>query len=400
MKRILFVHHISKIGGASFCLLNILKALDREKLEPVVCLASEGPLADAVRLQGIECIFFPSMSTVPYNRPLLLPSSIRSYVSVAMSLSGFSKLLKDNKIDIVYLNNMMLWPYLRPAKNAGCATVFHVREHWPLDEHCLQLGAAREYVRKYADRVVAINSFSASMFPRLGSRTVKVMDWSDIDARCGGPGLNDILDEGSISGPDGEAHPRKTYIFTGGFNRIKGAAEVMTAFSSVIKDPEARLLVLGAVPLPSSGLKYRVKAILDKLGYHDYHYQVQKALAADSRIICRPAVYDFCRIVRESSGFVSWFTIPHANLALAECIMLGVPCIAADNEEAREYTGDGEYALLAPAGDYPAFKKALALFAESGTIWRTKASEGSPVLRKMFDPSANAARLNELLLGL
>lgn len=401
MKRILFVHHISRIGGASYCLLNILKTLDRERFEPVVCLAAGGPLADEVRRLGMECVFFPPMSTVPYNRPFFLPSSLKSYASVAMSLSGFGKLLKDKEIDIVYLNNTMLWPYLRPASQAGCRTVLHVREHWPPDEHCRQLGAAREYARRYADRIVAINAFSASMFSGMEEKTVKVMDWSDIDERCGGPSLADVTGAGGHDGPASDAaQARKTYIFTGGFNRIKGALEVMTAFTSVIRDPDARLLVLGAVPLKNSGLKYRFKVILDKLGYHDYHYQIQKALAADSRIVCRPAIYDFGRLAKESAGFISWFTIPHANLALAECIMLGVPCIAADNEEAREYTNGGEYALLTPAGDYPAFVQALASFAASGDAWRERASAGSPVLRRMFDPVLNASRLNEVLSGL
>ncbi|MGN1233795.1 MAG: glycosyltransferase family 4 protein [Candidatus Cryptobacteroides sp.] len=388
MKRILFVHHISRIGGASFCLLNILRSLDREKFEPVVCLASDGPLADEVRRIGIECVLFPSMSTVPYNRPLFLPSSIKAYASVAMSLNGFAKFLKANNIDIVYLNNMMLWPYLRPAREAGCRTVLHVREHWPINEHRHQLEAARGCVGKYADRVVAINSYSASIFP--GNAVTTVMDWSDMESRCGGPGLEDMLGEKN----------QRTYLFTGGFNRIKGALEVMKAFSSVITAPDARLLVLGAISLPDKGLKYSLKKVLDRLGYHDYYYQLQKALAADSRIVCREAVYDFGRIAKESAGFISWFTIPHANLALAECIMLGVPCIAADNEEAREYTGGGEYALLAPAGDYNAFCRALATFSSSESHYRARAEAGSVALRRMFDPEVNAARLNELLSGL
>ena len=108
MKRILFVHHISRIGGASFCLLNILKALDRERFEPVVCLASEGPLADEIRRIGLRCIIFPPMSTFPYNRPLEEPSSMMSCIRIAMSLGGFARLLKTNSIDIVYRNNMML----------------------------------------------------------------------------------------------------------------------------------------------------------------------------------------------------------------------------------------------------------------------------------------------------
>ena len=118
------------------------------------------PLADEIRRIGIRCIIFPQMSTFPYNRTLAEPSSMMSCIRIAMSLGGFAKLLKTNSIDIVYLNNMMLWPYLRPAREAGCRTVLHVREHWPLNEHRRQLEAARTFAGKYADRIVAINSFT------------------------------------------------------------------------------------------------------------------------------------------------------------------------------------------------------------------------------------------------
>lgn len=36
MKKILFVHHVSFIGGASYCLLNLLKEFDRTLYKPVV----------------------------------------------------------------------------------------------------------------------------------------------------------------------------------------------------------------------------------------------------------------------------------------------------------------------------------------------------------------------------
>ncbi len=41
MKRILYVHHVSSVGGASFCLLNIIKGLDRQKYAPSVLLKRE-----------------------------------------------------------------------------------------------------------------------------------------------------------------------------------------------------------------------------------------------------------------------------------------------------------------------------------------------------------------------
>ena len=48
MKRILFVHHVSSIGGGSYCLLNLLKEVDQEKFQPVVLLQENGPLVSEI----------------------------------------------------------------------------------------------------------------------------------------------------------------------------------------------------------------------------------------------------------------------------------------------------------------------------------------------------------------
>ena len=55
---------------------------------------------------------------------------------------------------------------------------------------------------------------------------------------------------------------------------------------------------------------------------------------------------------------VSFFTIPHANLALAESIILQTPAIAARTSESLEYSNDGELAILYELGDIEAFKDA------------------------------------------
>ena len=60
----------------------------------------------------------------------------------------------------------MIYKYLKPAKECGCKTVLHCREHWPLDEHLTQLQWARNAVYQYADELIAINHYSASIFSK------------------------------------------------------------------------------------------------------------------------------------------------------------------------------------------------------------------------------------------
>ena len=48
MRRILFVFHVSSVGGGSYCLYNLLKAIDRTVFEPVVLLPGYGSLCDEI----------------------------------------------------------------------------------------------------------------------------------------------------------------------------------------------------------------------------------------------------------------------------------------------------------------------------------------------------------------
>lgn len=157
MKRILFVHQTSAIGGGSYCLLNILREIDKSMIEPVVCLASDGPLRKEIESLKISVVFFRKMVDIPYNKNLWSIYSLLQYFKVKKSISAFQSLLQSSRIDVVYLNNMMLYNYLKSAKKCGCKTILHIREHWPLDEHTIQLQWARKYVYKYADEIIAIN---------------------------------------------------------------------------------------------------------------------------------------------------------------------------------------------------------------------------------------------------
>ena len=75
MKRILFVHQTSAIGGGSYCLLNILREIDKSMIEPVVCLASDGPLRKEIESLKISVVFFRKMVDIR-KHPIKYPFSL------------------------------------------------------------------------------------------------------------------------------------------------------------------------------------------------------------------------------------------------------------------------------------------------------------------------------------
>lgn len=380
MTRILFMHQVSSIGGGSYCLLNIIKAIDRTLWEPVAALKSEGPLADELRKLGVEVVIFSRMAAIPYNRGLMQRGSLRAYWAVERSKKALKQLLADNKIDVLYLNNMMLCRYLQPAKECGCKTVVHVREHWPLDEHKSQLEWARKCVYQYADKMIAINHYSASMFPE--KEATIVYDWIDMDSRYKPMPLSEIFGE-DMAGMN-------VYLFTGGIQPIKGALQVLTAFVNEIKDPNSRLLCLGLNPqVETKSFRGKVKYLLAILGYYTYNWKIKKLFESDNRIKVIPSIYMLTDIMQQCFCNLSYFTIPHANLAMAEAEIVGLPTVAAFSEEALEYSLNGECAVLFESNNYTSFLKAIKIMCDNYAFYKSILMDKAPIVAKKFNIETN-----------
>lgn len=333
------MHQVSTIGGASYCMLSLVNAIDRSKYQPVVLLRGDGPLAEEFRKRDVEVAFLQGMPTVPYNKSLLRLKTVSTYLRTEYKQKEFLNILQQLRIDIVYLNNMMLYPYLKTAKENGYKTIIHIREHWPKDEHQLQMERARKYVAIYADWIIAINKYSASLFPECAEKITIIYDWIDFSNRDEPRPFCQIF--GS------EAESLKVILFTGGMARIKGTLEIVRLFHEKINGSEYRLLMIG------SGLDYRfegisgiIKKFIMLFGWKPYGYRVTEIMKRDKRIVAIPATYSIADLFKQAYCTVSFFTIPHANLALAEAIELGTVAIAPLTEEALEYSDNGQGALL------------------------------------------------------
>ena len=385
MKSILFVYHASNIGGGTYCLLNILKEIDKTKYQPIVLLRTEGDLVKEIKALGIDVFFMPSMTLVPYNKSLWNWRVLRAYRRIEKSFAEFGLLLDKICPDAIYLNTMMLAPYLEVAKRKGYKTAIHLREHWPLNEHQKQLTRLQNIIGSYADQIVAINRYSASMVPT--KKASIVYDWIDLSKRYEYRPFDDIFNE--------DATKLKVYLFTGGLQDIKGAAEVVDVFRKRIKEKEKRLLMVGVEPHPNSaGLKNKVRQLLSKIGFNVYEYKVRKMIATDDRIVCIPATYAMKHIMEQAYCNLSFFTIPHANLALAESIIVGTIPVAAKTDESLEYSDNGALALLFELGNQDSMVEKLKELDNSYEEIKNKISKDGHIVEDLFDKERNVAVLD------
>lgn len=394
MKTILYVYHTSTIGGGSYCLLNILKSIDKSYMRPVVLLKENGPLVSEIIKLDIPVYFLSTLSTVPYNVSILTLKKLINTYKLITSLSRYKKLLREINPDIVYINTMMLYPYLRRAKEFGISTIIHIREHWSEGEHKWQRNMALNYIDKYADHIVAINSYSASMFNFSSKSKTIVYDWIDLSCRYKEMPLSKIFNE--------DLTEKKVYLYMGGMQPIKGAYEIVSTFSQSILDPNARLLVMGFSGPQGYSKRWRdrLKKILSCIGWVAYSEKVMQVIKADSRILCIPSEYMINHIIQQAYCILSYFTIPHANLSLAESIILGTPSIAADTEESQEYSLNGQLACLFRINDIEDFKKKIQQFDVIRPFLLKKIAAHSCEISEKFNPVINSKKLNSIYKSL
>ena len=131
----------------------------------------------------------------------------------------------------------MLYPYLKIAKKKNLKTIMHVREHWPKGEHKFQFSFAQKYAQKYADHIVAINGYSASMFSSCLNKITIVYDWIDLTDRYKPIDFREFFGN--------EEKELKVMLFTGGLAKIKGTLEVIETFKNHVKGNGFRLLIMG-----------------------------------------------------------------------------------------------------------------------------------------------------------
>ena len=379
------MYHASNIGGGTYCLLNILKEIDRKKYQPLVLLRTYGSLVEEIKKLDIPVYYMPSMCLVPYNKSLYSRGTIRSYIKIRKSFNDFKSIIKSLNVDAVYLNTMMLAPYLKIAKENGVKTFIHLREHWPLDEHVIQLKWVQNIITKYADEILSINSYSASMLP-LRSSTI-VYDWIDMSSRYEYLPLNNII--------KGYSEEMKVYLFTGGIQEIKGTCDVLKIFHNSILGEDKRLLILGVDGKPNkNGFKNRLKYYLSKFGIDSYEYKFWKLVKCDSRIICLPSNYSIKHLMQQCYCNLSHFNIPHANLALAESIIVGAVSVAAATPESVEYSNNGELAILYEINNNHDLLQKLKYLDENYEVIKNKIKSEGYIIEEMFDKKNNALKLS------
>jgi len=245
MKNILFIQHSPLLGGASNALVNILKALDKERYKAVVLCRAEGPTVDRIRDLGIKVYIkkFGTLSNYAFQEMSISWDSLVRIIKflVLLPISSYTilKILIAERIHMVYINSLVSIGCSFIPKLLNIPIIMHFREfpimnrfgrfqHWLAKRVSTQTICASEAIRLQVlsiipDSLVVYDWVDTKEFNTGRFRNSKRKKWGISDDRkCIGmanqlyeaKGIFVFFDAANILLDQGR---KCTFVYVGGF---------------------------------------------------------------------------------------------------------------------------------------------------------------------------------------
>lgn len=393
LRRILFIHHGSGTGGAPLSLCYLIRELDRERFEPIVCChPAEKSAQELFRRFGHEPLTWPlvrfSHSEAgwwrPY-RPYELAAAARWLRGYRGSCRALERLLARVRPDLVHLNSLTLLPYADVIHRRGVKVVVHIREPACRGIFGVRRAWLRRIVRRSVDALIYIcadNRDRLTGDDPIGRVIYNFVDFREFDRN---------LSKAEARKRLGIAPDQPVVLFSGGSSSgIKGVVPLLHAIARV----RARMgavccLMPGTIadaPRPAGWLRRTLRGKLV-----DQHVDETIASLGLGDTVLRsgfshdmPTFYAACDVVAVP------FTKPHFARAVIEAGAMAKPVVASRIGGVAEVVVEGVTGLLTEPGAAEPLADALLRVLQYDALARRLGEGGYAQAREKFEATRNA----------
>lgn len=318
---ILYVSHVSVLGGAERSLLDLVTGLDRSRFAPLVALPDEGPLRRA--LGNVPCFRVPLHRLCRTRNALRLVHHALTVLGAGMQIR---RIARRHAVAVLHANSTTAQFAVRFASaTTGIPAVWHCRDLAPLPPLARQLAAGKT-------RVVAISNAVAAHLRGGGlppNRIVRIYNGINTTGPHGSPGMFrselGLSRDHVLYGMIGQLVPWKRHEL------FLDAAAIIAA-----EQPAARFAVVGAdlfgdhpAYLPSLQARASRAGLSDRVVFPGYREDIADVML-DLDVVVHPAA-------REPFGRV-----------VAEAMALARPVVAVDAAGPGELIEHEQTGLLVP----------------------------------------------------
>ncbi len=169
-KKVLYLHVSSELYGSDLIVFQLVTNLDRSRYEPIVVLPSEGSLGEKLKKESIPVKIMP---LAVLRRRLFNPQGILKFsITLIESIYRLTRLIRDNKIDIVHTNTSATWSGGISAKLCGVPHLFSVMEI--VGEPKIVSLAMAWMTTLFSDRAITVSEAVANHFKKLCPLRTKI----------------------------------------------------------------------------------------------------------------------------------------------------------------------------------------------------------------------------------
>lgn len=365
--KVCYVTHLPNLTGASRSLLDMLAKLDRDRIEPIVLLGKHGPIEEELKKLNIRYkVITYSTSIQENNKPLV---NLIKEIKIRIAIPKIKKFIKDEKIDLVHNNSILMRVGAEAAYKTNTPFVCHMRDFiW--EDHGKKLISEKKHyeILKKANMHIAISKAVYKKFSLLvgDAPITTINDGLDIEKYL----LKDktIFDKEEVN-----------LLLPGRIQPGKGQLEAIKAIEELTKRGmnNIKLVIVGNV-----GDAEYDKTIKDYVSEHNIS-QVQfisftkelkeLQLRTDIGLVCSKA---------EALGRVT------VESMLSGCLTIGAKAGATE-----ELIEDGETGLLYELGDYKDLADKIVYATENVEKMRAIAKKGQKYAVESFDNKDYSERI-------
>ena len=378
--RVLFLGHTAALGGGEIALLNLVRQLDRQKVEPVVLLGTDGPLADRLRPYA-ETHVLPLASNVSGARKDSLGIKsllrVREIFELIAYIRRLAQFIVANHIDVVHTNS------LKADIMGGLAgrlssrpVVWHVRDRIA-DDYLPKpvVRVFRALCRVLPSYVVAVShaTLGTLHLPRSKSKESSVAGKSDTIANIRYAVVHDGTDIQTTT----HDNTRDLKVFRIGLiGRIspwKGQHVFLRAAALVHRHfPNAQFVIIGSALFGEDKYEAEVRQLPSELGID--HVVSFSGFVSD----IPNAIADLDLVVHASTSGEPFGQV------IIEGMAMGKPVVATNGGGVPEIVEDGKTGILVPMGDAAAMADAICEIADDPVRARAMGRLGKKRVEERF----------------
>lgn len=348
------------MGGGEIALLNLVTALDKTRVFPVIVLASEGPLVAKLRDAGIETHVLPLDPALLDTRKDSLGAAsllrLRQIKQIADYTLRLARWARARRVDLIHANSLKADLYGGAAgRLAGIPVLWHVRDNIDAEYLPASVAAAFRALAHVIPQMVVANSESTLSRLHSSRRRPNAVVYSGTASHVLEQRQEVVhdgyrADQYSVDMPLPAARwsPNPVIALIGRIAEWKGQRIFLQAAASVLpRFPQARFWIVGS-PL---------------FGEHEYERSLH-VLARELGIEAQVEFLGFRDDVPELMAEID--ILVHASIlgepfgqVVIEGMAAGKPVIATNGGALPEIITSGETGLLVPMGNAQAMADAI-----------------------------------------